>query len=121
VPSPEQILSNLSLAANNFYIVSIFWHLLVMVFFIAILSGKKFSMKQVLAFLTLPLSSVAIIAVLTSNPFNGIVFGVLRLGVYLDLVLIAGALALLIYSIYVKRMTSQIGGSFNKPQIHRLV
>jgi hypothetical protein len=77
MPTPDQILHGLALAANNFYLVSIFWHLLVLLFFVLLFSGKKFSSKQVMAFLTLPLSSVAIVAALTSNPFNGIVFGVL--------------------------------------------
>lgn len=86
MPTPDQILNGLALAANRFYFVSIFWHLLVLLFLIALISGRKFSMKQVMAFLTLPLSSVAIIAYLTSNPFNGIVFGVLTIILWITII-----------------------------------
>ena len=79
MPSPEQILNGLALAANNFYIVSIIWHLLVLLFFIVLFSGRKLSNKQVMAFLTLPLLTTALFALMISNPFNGIVFSVITI------------------------------------------
>ena len=79
MPSPEQILNGLALTANNFYIVSIIWHLLVLLFFIVLLSGRKLSNKQVMAFLTLPLLTTALFALMISNPFNGIVFSVITI------------------------------------------
>jgi len=74
MPTPEQILSGLALAANNYMILSILWHVISLAFLIYILIGKRPSSRLVMAGLTIPLISVGVVALLVSNPFNVIVF-----------------------------------------------
>jgi len=79
MPTPEEILTTLSLASNKFTSVSILWHVIVLVFAVFLISGKKFNTKHVSAGLSLMLLSVGIIAVLSSNPFNAIMFALAAL------------------------------------------
>lgn len=79
MPTPEEILAGLALAANKFVNVSILWHLIVLFFMIPLLMGKKFNTKHVSAGLGIFLLSVGMIAVLVSNPFNAVMFALAAL------------------------------------------
>jgi hypothetical protein len=79
MPTPEEILATLSLAANKFMPVSILWHIIVLVVLITLLAGRKLNTKVVSAGLSIFLLSVGIIAVLVSNPFNAIIFALAAL------------------------------------------
>ena len=114
MPSPFEILNTLALAANKFMTISIIWHLIVLIFIIALISGKKFNTKHVSAGLSIFLLSVGIIAVLVSNPFNGImfalaalVFGIMTLkfkpepiGLQWDFISVSGLILLIFGFIY---------------------
>jgi len=114
MPSPFEILNTLALAANKFMTISIIWHLIVLIFIIALISGKKFNTKHISAGLSIFLLSVGIIAVLVSNPFNGImfalaalVFGIMTLkfkpepiGLQWDFISVSGLILLIFGFIY---------------------
>jgi hypothetical protein len=75
MPSSEEILKSLQLAANQYSGLAILWHML-MFLFILFLYFKKPSNGLTGVALSLPLFSVSIIAFLVHNFFNGIVFTV---------------------------------------------
>ena len=79
MPTPEEILNGLALAANRFTTLSIAWHLIVLIFIILLMTGRKFNTKIVAAGLSIFLLSVGIVAVLVSNPFNAIMFALAAL------------------------------------------
>lgn len=74
MPTPEQILNGLALAANKYIVISVMWHILVLLFLILVFAGKRPSARIVMTGLLILLLSVGIISILISNPFNAIVF-----------------------------------------------
>lgn len=79
MPSPEEILGGLARIANNYSIVAILWHLLFLVFIVLLMMGKRPPKKHTAIFLTLPFISVGVLALMSGNPFNAIVFFALSL------------------------------------------
>ncbi len=82
MPSAPDILAGLHALANQYYPVAILWHA---VFFLALaaLTGKWRPGKRATAiFLCLPLLSVASLAFMTGNPFNGALFGLMTVMVF---------------------------------------
>jgi hypothetical protein len=79
MPTPEEILNGLALAASKYTMISIFWHIILLAFLILLFSGRKFNQKIVAAGMAILLLSVGIIAVLVSNPFNAIMFALAAL------------------------------------------
>jgi hypothetical protein len=79
MPTPEEILDGLALAANKFIWVSITWHLVALVIIVLLISGKTFNTKQIASGMAIFLLSVGIIAVLVRNPFNAIMFALAAL------------------------------------------
>jgi hypothetical protein len=77
MPTPEEILNGLAGIANDYTIVAIIWHLVLLLFIILLFIGKRPQKKYTGIFLTLPFISVGIIALLAGNPFNAVVFLVL--------------------------------------------
>jgi len=74
MPTPEKILNGLSLAANSYTLLSIFWHIIVLLFLILLISGKRPSNKLVTIGSILTMLSVALVAIMVSNPFNAVMF-----------------------------------------------
>ena len=74
MPSPEQILAGLAGIANDYFYLAIIWHLIFLAFIIFLLTGKRTPKKYTAIFLTLPFISVSLMALLSGNPFNAIVF-----------------------------------------------
>lgn len=74
MPSTEDILQGLVFAANHFKFVAWIWHLVFAGLVIILLAGRRPSKNFLAIILSLPLASVGTIAILASNPFNGIVF-----------------------------------------------
>mgnify|MGYP001768584324 CR=1 FL=1 len=79
MPTPEEILNGLAAAANRFITVSIAWHIIVLLIIILLMTGRKFNTKHITAGMAILLLSVGIIAVLSSNPFNAIMFALAAL------------------------------------------
>jgi len=84
MPTPEEILNGLAIAANRFTSISILWHLIIAAFTLVMLTGRKFNTKIIGSGLGILLLSVAIIAYLVSNPFNAVMFAAAALlfGIY---------------------------------------
>lgn len=74
MPTPEEILNGLSLASNKFMFLSIAWHVVVFLFLVFLVLGKRPANKAVALGLISLLLSVAFVAMLVSNPFNGVMF-----------------------------------------------
>jgi hypothetical protein len=79
MPSAEEILAGLTGIAKDYSIIAILWHLVFLVFIILLIIGKRPPKKYTAVFLTLPFISVGIMALLSGNPFNAIVFFALSL------------------------------------------
>jgi hypothetical protein len=114
MPAPFEILNSLALAANKFTTIAIVWHLIILIFILLLITGRKFNTKQISAGLAIFLLSVAIIAVLVSNPFNAIMFALaalisgimtlkfkpLVIGLKWDFVSVAGLIILIFGFVY---------------------
>ena len=79
MPTPEEILNGLAVAANRFTTLSIAWHILVLIILILLMTGRKFNTKHIAAGMAVLLLSVGIVSVLISNPFNAIMFALAAL------------------------------------------
>lgn len=75
MPTPEEILQGLQEIANDFTHYAIMWHILFTFLLFALLLRWKPANNFLSALMALPLASVSIFAWITGNPFNGIVFG----------------------------------------------
>jgi hypothetical protein len=79
MPKPEEILTGLQKIVNDYSSIAIIWHI-VFYALIAALLFKWLPTNRLLAFLIcLPVLSVAILAFIAGNPFNGVLFTVLGL------------------------------------------
>lgn len=96
MPSHEEILTGLARIANDYSLIAILWHLVFLIFIILLFLGKRPPKKYTTMFLTLPLISAGIMALMTGNPFNAIVF------IALSLILVLYALKLSSEQIEVK-------------------
>lgn len=74
MPTPEQILAGLTNLANQYQWVAVFWHLYFALLAISLAVGVRPPQRVGAALLALPLLSVSILAWLTGNPFNGLLF-----------------------------------------------
>lgn len=74
MPTPDDILTGLSQAANGWSTVAIAWHGAIGVLLIALFLGWRPPRAFFVVLMTLPLLSVSLFAWLSGNPFNGIVF-----------------------------------------------
>jgi hypothetical protein len=74
MPSPEQILAGLAGIANDYSYLAIIWHLVILTFIVFLLTGRRPPKRYTAMFLTLPFISVGLMAILSGNPFNAIVF-----------------------------------------------
>ncbi len=74
MPTTEEILNGLSLAANKYFLFSIFWHIIVLIFLVLLFAGKKISSKFIMIGIIALFLSVSIITTLVHNPFNAVIF-----------------------------------------------
>jgi hypothetical protein len=86
MPTPQQILSGLTDIANGALPLAIAWHVVLLFVLMALVRGWRPRRRLAAATLSLPLISVAALALWHANPFNGAVFLLLALAL--------GALAL---------------------------
>jgi hypothetical protein len=78
MPSAEEILRSLKYITDHYFLVAIGWHLLIYLsILLYFLSRRKPSPGAFGFWLSIPLFSVAMIALLADNPFNGIIFFIL--------------------------------------------
>lgn len=74
MPNSEQILNGLSAIANQWQLLAIVWHIYFVVLAGGLALGFRPSKRTGAILLALPLLSVSILAWLTANPFNGLLF-----------------------------------------------
>jgi hypothetical protein len=79
MPSPEQILAGLAGIANDYAYLAVIWHLVFLAFIVLLLTGKRPPIRYTAMFLVLPFLLVGVMALLSGNPFNAIIFFTLSL------------------------------------------
>ena len=77
MPSADAILSGLTTIANEWRALAIAWHALLGALLIALFAGWRPSDRHMGYMLAAPVFSVSGLALVSGNPFNGIVFLVL--------------------------------------------
>ena len=79
MPSSQQIIEQLTTAANAWQAVASLWHLLLGAFLVSLVFGWRPQKRLVGMLLVCPLVSVSLIAWWSGNPFNGVVFAALAM------------------------------------------
>ncbi|MDI6699562.1 MAG: hypothetical protein QME85_11620 [Candidatus Saccharicenans sp.] len=77
MPTTEQILAGLRTISNAWRVLAIFWHVYFAALSIGLVAGVRPSKRYFGVLLCLPLLSVSLVAWLSGNPFNGLVFALL--------------------------------------------
>jgi hypothetical protein len=77
MPSSDQILASLKAIVNSWQIAAVLWHLYFAIIIAGLIAGTRLLKRDFGILLALPLLFVSIIAWLSANPFNGIVFALL--------------------------------------------
>ncbi|MGV8964267.1 MAG: hypothetical protein ACOH2V_12935 [Candidatus Saccharimonadaceae bacterium] len=79
MPETQEILSGLNAIASNYWVYAICWHIAFYVVIFALVAGWVPSNRLLASLICLPLFSVAILAWLTGNPFNGTLFSIMAI------------------------------------------
>jgi hypothetical protein len=74
MPSPDTILSGLTTLADDWQWLAIAWHMLVVLLLALYLAGWRPSIRAVGYLIAGPIISVSLLAWLSGNPFNGVIF-----------------------------------------------
>jgi hypothetical protein len=74
MPGAADILDGLSAIANQATGVAVAWHILIGTALLALVSGWRPSQRTARLLIGMPLASVAAVAIVFANPFNGLVF-----------------------------------------------
>ena len=74
MPRAADILDGLSAIASQATSVAAAWHILIGTALLALLSGWRPSQRTARLLIGMPLASVAAVAIVFANPFNGLVF-----------------------------------------------
>lgn len=77
MPNKEEILNGLQTIVNNYTALAIIWHVIFYILLAVLLFVWRPSNKLLALIISLPVLSVAILAWVTGNPFNGLLFTVL--------------------------------------------
>lgn len=80
MPTRSEILASITQLANDAFLLAVFWHVAVAAALVALAAGWRPSRRTALRLLALPLVSVAVMAWVSGNPFNGTMFAVLVVG-----------------------------------------
>jgi len=79
MPDKEAILSGLQKIVNDYSTIAIIWHILFYALVVALIAKWLPSNRFLALLFCLPVLSVAVMAFMTGNPFNGILFSLLTL------------------------------------------
>jgi|GEM_PF-323333 len=74
MPSNDQILAGLTIIVNKWQLVSIFWHMYFAILAMVLILKIQLTKRIVGVVLSLPIFSVSVVAWLSLNPFNGMIF-----------------------------------------------
>ena len=79
MPKTDEILSGLQGIVNNFPLIAILWHGVIFALIIALFARWVPSGRLLIILMCIPALSVAFLAFLTGNPFNGMLFSILAI------------------------------------------
>ena len=79
MPNAEQILTGLKEISNTWRILAVFWHVYFAAVVITLILGVRYKKRLAGILLLLPLASVSIVAWISSNPFNGLVYALISI------------------------------------------
>jgi hypothetical protein len=71
MPGPEEILATLERTANEWMLIAIAWHIVIVAALLAAIAGWRPGRRTAGVLLTLPLLSVSALSWIEGNPFNG--------------------------------------------------
>ena len=74
-----EIINGLGTIATQFNYIAIIWHILFYILIISLLANWQPSNRLIVILIALPLVSVAVLAWIYGNPFNGITFSIVAL------------------------------------------
>ena len=74
MPHPIEILDGLSAIANQATGIAVTWHIVIAMSLVALAAGWRPSQRTARLLIGMPLASVAGVAIVFDNPFNGMVF-----------------------------------------------
>lgn len=74
MPTSQEILASLTAIANRAIVVAIAWHIVLALVIVALAIGWRPAQRTARALIAVPLGSVAVIALASGNPFNGLMF-----------------------------------------------
>ena len=74
MPSATEILYGLSAIANQASGIAVAWHIVIAMVLVALAAGWRPSQRTARLLIGMPLASVAGVAIVFNNPFNGLVF-----------------------------------------------
>jgi hypothetical protein len=77
MPTRQEILSGLTLLANEYMAIAIIWHILIFILIAGLFAGWKPRNNLMILILTSPLLSVSVCASLLGNYFNATIFALL--------------------------------------------
>ncbi len=77
MPKTEEILSGLQGIVNNYSSIALIWHVVLYALIVALLARWLPTNRLMILLMCLPVLSVAVMAFMIGNPFNGIMFSVL--------------------------------------------
>lgn len=77
MPTVEQILVGLKIIVNTWWPLAAFWHIYFAVIVVELIFGARPSKRISGILLALPILSVSVVAWISSNPFNGIIYALI--------------------------------------------
>lgn len=83
MPKTEEILSGLQGIVNNYSSVAIVWHVVLYALIVALLARWLPTNRIFVLLMCLPVISVAVMAIISGNPFNGMLFSLLAILVFI--------------------------------------
>jgi hypothetical protein len=75
MPHATEILDGLSVIANRASGIAVAWHIVIAMALVALAAGWRPSQRTARLLMGIPLASVAGVAIVFNNPFDGLVFG----------------------------------------------
>jgi hypothetical protein len=83
MPKTQDILNTLQSIANDYSAIAIVWHFAIYLMIALLITKWQLSNKSIVLLICLPILSVAIFAWLSGNPFNGTLFSILTILVFI--------------------------------------
>ena len=83
MPKTDEILTGLQGIVNNYSSIAIVWHVILYALIVALLARWLPTNKLFVLLMCLPVISVAVMAFIAGNPFNGMLFSILAILIFI--------------------------------------